>query len=118
MITRPHTQGKYTGWQGSTTSASSGTHGSTANNKAAVNGFYRGRAILAHNIQGHPIVTQTVASSNKAPTETYSTNPTQPTLGYSSKIPKTFPMFTTDELIIIGIAIIAVMVIAVVLIHG
>ena len=112
MIARPMTYGKYTG---QTSSTSSGTHGSTANNKAAVNGFYRGRAILAHNIQGHPLVTQTVASNNKAPTETYSTNPT---LGYSSKIPKTFPMFTTDELIIIGIAIIAVIVIAVVLIHG
>ena len=115
MIARPMTYGKYTG---QTSSTSSGTHGSTANNKAAVNGFYRGRAILAHNIQGHPIVTQTVASSNKAPTETYSTNPTQPTLGYSSKIPKTFPIFTTEELIIIGIVIIAVIVIAVVLIHG
>ena len=115
MIARPKTYGKYTG---QTSSTSSGTHGSTANNKAAVNGFYRGRAILAHNIQGHPLVTQTVASNNRAPTETY-TNMTQPTLGYSSKPLKTLPLFTTDELIIIGIVVIFVIaIIAVVLIHG
>ena len=112
MIARPQTYGKH-----SSTSSTSTTDTHQATNTGQV-GFYRGRALLAHNIEGHPLVTQTVASNNKAPTETYSTNPTQPTLGYSSKIPKTFPMFTTDELIIIGIAIIAVMVIAVVLIHG
>ena len=109
MIARPQTYGKH-----SSTSSTSTTDTHQATNTGQV-GFYRGRALLAHNIQGHPLVTQTVASNNKAPTETYSTNPT---LGYSSKIPKTFPMFTTDELIIIGIAIIAVIVIAVVLIHG
>ena len=113
MIVRPKTYGKYT--SSSSTSTSSGTHAATNTGQV---GFYRGRALLSHNIQGHPLVTQTVASNNKAPTETYSTNSTQPTLGYSSKIPKTFPILTTDELIIIGIAIIAVIVIAVVLIHG
>ena len=114
MIARPQTYGKYTG----TSSSTSTTDTHQATNTGQV-GFYRGRALLAHNIEGHPLVTQTVASNNKAPTETYSTNPTQPTLGYRSKIPKTFPMFTTEELIIIGIAIIAVItIIAVVLIHG
>ena len=113
MIARPRTYGKHTGT--SSTTSTTDTHQATNTGQA---GFYRGRALLAHNIEVHPLVTQTVASNNKAPTETYSSNPTQPTLGYSSKIPKTFPMFTTDELIIIGIAIIAVMVIAVVLIHG
>ena len=110
MIARPRTYGKYTG-----TSSKTST---TDTYPASREGFYRGRAILAHNIQGHPLVTQTVASSNKAPTETYS-NSNQPSLGYTSKIPRTFPIFTTEELIIIGIAIIAVMtIIAVVLIHG
>ena len=115
MITRPHTQGKYTGWQGSTTSASSGTHGSTAN-KAGLIGFYRGRQLLAHNLQGHPITLQTVAQNNRAPTETYTK---QPTLGNTVNTPKSLPLFTTDELIIIGIVVIFVIsIIAVVLIHG
>ena len=113
MIARPQTYGKYT----STSSSTNTTDTHPITNTGQV-GFYRGRALLAHNIEGHPLVTQTVASNNKAPTETYSTNPTQPTLGYSSKIPKTFPIFTTEELIIIGIVIIAVIVIVVVLIHG
>ena len=107
MIARPRTYGKYTG-----TSSKTST---TDTYPASKEGFYRGRAILANNIQGHPVVTQTVASSNKAPTETYSN---QPSLGYTSKIPRTFPMFTTEELLIIGIAIIAVMVVVVVLVDG
>ena len=114
MITRPHTQGKYTGWQGSTTSASSGTHGSTTN-KAGLTGFYRGRQLLAHNILGHPIVTQTSTDSNKAPTEIYTK---QPTLGNTVNTPKTLPLFTTGELIIIGIIVIAAIVLIGVMVIG
>ena len=44
---------------------------------------------------------------------------TMPTLGNTVNTPKSLPLFTTDELIIIGIVVIFVIsIIAVVLIHG
>ena len=113
MIARPRTYGRYTGG-GAIYHNGSGTHGSTAN-KAGLTGFYRGRQLLAHNLQGHPVTLQTVAQNNRAPTETYTK---QPTLGNTSRTPKTFPLFTTDELIIIGVVVIAVLVILAVVLIG
>ena len=113
MITRPRTYGRYTGG-GAIYHNGSGTHGSAAN-KAGLTGFYRGRQLLAHNLQGHPITLQTVAQNNRAPTETFTK---QPSLGNTSTTPKTLPLFSTDELVIIGIVVIAVLVILAVVLIG
>ena len=114
MIIRPKTYGKYN--SGSTYSAggsrytkptSSGTH-TTSNSNSAYQKYLKAHEYY---LQQHSNVAHRRTTGGAPITSTSSSST-------PSLFANILPMFTTDELIIIGIAIIAVMVIAVVLIHG
>ena len=117
MIIRPKTYGKYN--SGSTYSAggsrytkptSSGTH-TTSNSNSAYQKYLKAHEYY---LQQHPNVTHRRTTGGAPITSTSSSSTPSLFAGILSILEN----LTTNDLIIIGIAIIAVIVIAVVLIHG
>ena len=121
MIIKPKTYGKYSG---STGYSAGGTRYSppasdtqtSSNNTSALKKFEQRKlayekSLAAHNVHIHSRVPVMVEQKSSKYTIPKTTQPTGLTLG-------TFPIFTTDELIIIGIVVIAVIVILAVILHG